>query len=105
MYRPAFLLLVLTLGASAARAEEIVVRQKDREFSMPAATLNRGDKLKFVNDDTIAHNVLITGPKGETQDSGVQNPGESAVISFDKSGTYKIECGIHPHMQMSVTVK
>lgn len=105
MLRPALLSLLLTLAAFPARAEEIVVHQKDKQFSLEKATLKPGDKIKFLNDDTVAHNVLATGPGDESQDSGVQRPGEAAVISFDKPGTYTIECGIHPHMHMTVTVK
>jgi len=105
MLRPVLAMLVIALAAPAAWADEIVVQQKDKQFSTEAATLKPGDKIKFVNDDTVAHNVLATGPGDETQNSGVQDPGQSTVVPFDKPGAYEIECGIHPKMHMSVTVK
>ena len=105
MLRSALLSLFLMLVALPAGVEEIVVHQKDKQFSLETVTVKPGDKIKFLNDDTVAHNVLATGPGNESQDSGVQRAGEAAVISFDKAGTYTIECGIHPHMRMTVTVK
>lgn len=102
---PFFALLLLALAAPVAEADEIAVGQKDKQFSMATATLKPGDKIKFVNDDTVAHNVLATDPSDATTNSGVQSPGESTVVAFDKPGTYQIECGIHPKMKMTVTVK
>src|SRR5215467_611550 len=97
--------LLAAVAASPAYADEITVGQKDKTFSMSSATLKRGDTLKFINDDTTEHNVLITGPKDELRNSGVQEPGEAATFQFDKPGTYQVECGIHPKMKMKVVVK
>jgi plastocyanin len=93
------------VAASPAYADEITVGQKNKAFSMGSATLKPGDTINFVNDDTTQHNVLITGPKEEIRNSGVQDPGEAAAFQFDKAGTYQVECGIHPKMKMSVVVK
>jgi cytochrome c peroxidase len=101
----ALTLLPVGLAAPAASADEIAVSQKDKLFSQSTATLKAGDKITFMNDDTVAHNILATGPGGATTNSGVQDPGESTVVVFDKPGTYEIECGIHPKMKMTVTVK
>ncbi len=97
--------LLAVVAASPAYADEITVGQKDKTFSMRAATLKRGDTIKFINDDTTQHNVLITGPKDETRNSGVQDPGEAAAFQLDQAGTYQVECGIHPKMKMSIVVK
>ena len=97
--------LLAAVAASPAYADEITVGQKDKIFSTNAATLKAGDTIKFVNDDTTQHNVLITGPKEEVRNSGVQEPGEAAAFQFDKAGSYQVECGIHPKMKMSVVVK
>jgi cytochrome c peroxidase len=100
----ALALLLVGLAAPAAHADEIVVGQKNKQFSLAKAMLKPGDKITFMNDDTVAHNVLATDPGGATSNSGVQDPGENAVVVFDKPGTYEIECGIHPKMKMTVTV-
>jgi plastocyanin len=96
---------IAAVAASPAYADEITVGQKNKAFSMDAAALKPGDTINFVNDDTTQHNVLITGPKEEIRNSGVQDPGEAAAFQFDKAGTYQVECGIHPKMKMSVVVK
>jgi len=97
--------LLAAVAASPAYADEIMVGQKNKAFSMEAATLTPGDTIKFVNDDTTQHNVLITGPREEIRNSGVQDPGEDVAFQLDKPGTYRVECGIHPKMKMSVVVK
>ena len=97
--------LVAAVAASPAYADEDTVGQKNKTFSIAAATLKPGDTMKFINDDATPHNVLITGPKDELRNSGVQEPGEAATFQFDKPGTYQVECGIHPKMKMRVVVK
>jgi plastocyanin len=105
MYRTIPTVLALTLAGAAANADEVVVSQKNRQFGEATATLNRGDKITFVNDDGVAHNVFISGADGETKNSGVQKPGEYTSFTFDKAGNFAVECGIHPKMHMSITVK
>jgi len=97
--------LMAAIAASPAYADEITVGQKDKTFSMSSATLKPGDTLKFINDDTTEHNVLITGPKDELRNSCVQEPGEAAAFQLDKAGSYQVESGIHPKMKISVVVK
>jgi plastocyanin len=105
MRRTFLALLLVACVTPVARADEITIGQKDKVFSRDAATLKSGDDIKFVNDDTVAHNILVTGPHDETKNSGLQYPGESATLAFDKPGTYDVECAIHPQMKMTVTVK
>lgn len=105
MRRTLLALLLLACAASAARAAEITVGQKDKVFSTDTATLKSGDDIKFVNDDRVSHNILVTGPHDETKNSGLQSPGESTTLTFDKPGKYDVECAIHPQMRMTVTVK
>jgi cytochrome c peroxidase len=92
-------------AAPVAAAQEVTVGQRNKQFGQDHMTLKAGDRIKFVNDDTVAHNIFVTGPGDKTRNSGVQEPGESAVLSFDAPGTYGVECGIHPEMRMTVEVK
>ncbi len=105
MYRIALIPMALALLASAAGAEEVVVTQKGKVFSVETATIKRGDTVKFVNDDTVTHNVYITGSGGEQHNNGTQEPGQSSAVAFDKPGTYTVECLVHPKMHMSIVVK
>jgi cytochrome c peroxidase len=92
-------------AAPADVADEITVGPRNKHFSRKAATLKVGDKVTFVNDDTVAHNVLVTGPGDKTRNSGLQTPGERATLGFDAAGAYNVECAIHPEMRMTIEVK
>jgi plastocyanin len=105
MYRIALAVLALALVTSAAQAEEVVVAQKGKVFSIDTATIKPGDTVKFVNDDTVTHNVYITGAGGEQHNNGTQEPGQTTVVTFDKPGNFTVECLVHPKMHMSIVVK
>ena len=93
---------IFVTGATAAA--EYVVTQKDKSFDKDSLTLNKGDSIKFVNADKIAHNIHSRSP-GDKFDLGKQNPGESTSRTFEKDGTFKVRCVIHPKMKLLVTVK
>jgi cytochrome c peroxidase len=92
-------------GAAQPAADEFTVGQRNKQFSQDRMTLKSGDKITFVNDDAVAHNIFVTGPGDKTRNSGVQEPGENATLVFDTPGSYEVECGIHPEMRMTVQVK
>jgi plastocyanin len=109
---PAPAIAAAPAAAPAAKAEtakvengEATVGQKNREFTASNVTLKTGEKVKFVNNDTVAHNVIVTSPDGKLRNSGVQEPGQSASMQFDEAGKYDVECAIHPQMRMTVEVK
>lgn len=92
-------------ASPSAAPDEVTIGQRNKQFTWNQMTLKTGDRIKFVNDDTVAHNIFVTGPGDETRNSGVQEPGGSATLAFDAPGTYGVECGIHPEMRMTVEVK
>ena len=96
-------IVVAMASVSAAMAAEVVLTQKDKAFDKSEITLNKGDSIKFVNADTIAHNVHSRS--GEKFDLGVQKPGDSSSHTFASDGTFKVRCAIHPKMKVEVTVK
>ena len=101
---PCIVALAFVSGAAvAALAAEQTVSQKGRVFSMSEAKVKKGDKLVFVNDDNVAHNVYSTSP-GNDFNLGSQAPGKSVSVTFDKAGNIDIMCAIHPLMKMKVTV-
>ena len=91
------------LGATAAVGE--IVGQKDKQFSRDALTVKAGDKVTFVNDDTVAHNITIKEPSGTNKLGTVQKPVDKSEVVFDKMGDHDIRCAIHPKMKMSVKVQ
>ena len=84
---------------------DVTVGQKNREFTVKEARVKTGGTVKFVNDDTVAHNVIVTMPGGKLRNTGVQEPGQSASMQFSDPGKYDVECAIHPQMKMTVNVQ
>jgi plastocyanin len=41
---------------------------------------------------------------GENVDLGLQKPSKLLSYKFDKAGSYRVRCNIHPSVKMSVTV-
>jgi plastocyanin len=108
---PAPSLVPATTAATTAKvgvadsSGDITVGQKNREFTVKAARVKVGGTIKFVNDDTVAHNIIVTVPGGKLRNTGVQEPGQSASMQFGEPGTYDVECAIHPQMKMMVNVQ
>lgn len=76
------------------------------EFQFGPAVLNVpvGTKVTWINDDSDPHTVtseadpkLFKSPPLDT--------GESFAFTFDKPGTYRYFCSIHPRMQGVVVVQ
>ncbi len=88
-------------GASAAVHS---ASQRGRAFLPKDLALAAGDQLTIVNDDEFTHQVYVQAD-GFNFDSGEQEPGKSATITFAKSGAFDVLCRIHPKMKLRVTVK
>lgn len=90
-------------GAALAQARlAATVGQKERSFSQEQVTLRPGQAVRFVNDDTVAHNLMVRDPAGSMRTNMLQRPGEQADVAFDAGGTYDVRCAIHPRMRMTV---
>jgi plastocyanin len=92
------------MSVSAWAATEIVVTQKDKMFSQDSATVKAGGKIKFVNDDTVTHDLTVKGPGGASKPGVQEKPGDEIELTFDESGVNEVRCLIHPKMKMSVEV-
>src|SRR5438445_12525937 len=96
----ALILVGFSVGALAASQ---VVHQQGRMFSTESVTIEKGDKLTFVNDDTVPHNIYSTS-KGNEFDLGSQPPGTTTDVAFTEAGEVVVICAIHPRMKMTVNV-
>ena len=105
----ALLALGLSLGAALAQSGAggaPVVGQKDKTFSQEAVTLKAGGSIRFVNDDTVAHNITVREAGGGGSRAGaLQRPGEESTVAFPNAGEHEVRCAIHPRMRMAVTVQ
>ena len=91
--------------ASVAHAAEVAVSQANQQFSDETLKLKAGDVVAFKNADTVTHNIQIVNSDGDTDDKGLQKPGETLKATFAKAGDYKVRCGIHPAMKIKVSVE
>ena len=93
--------------ALAAYAAETTIVQAGQAFSQTEITIAAGDHLKFANQDDVKHNIVVEAADDEdnSKDMGVQPPGGSVVVPFDKAGAFNVRCHIHPDMLLHVTVK
>ena len=95
------------LGSGAALlafAEEVIVGQKDKVFSVQTITVKKGDSIVFVNDDSVSHNVFSRS-EGNKFNLKMQKPGERKSVVFEAAGTASVRCAIHPSMQLEVVVE
>jgi plastocyanin len=99
----AFLLGVIV---AVQAATTITVGQHGMVFTQNAASLSRGDRIVFTNEDDVIHNIHIFGPgNDDSADLGLQKPGATLTYRFDKAGAYRVRCNIHPSVKMAVTVR
>jgi len=102
-----FALLTLAGAAHTARlahaqvASNMVV-MKNFDFSPMTITIKAGGSVTWKNLDGEPHTV--TSVDGRFR-SGALDTNDSFTFKFDKPGTYKYLCSIHPKMMAAVIVK
>jgi plastocyanin len=91
-----------TATPAAAAANAVVI--DDFRFGPAVLTVAVGTKVTWTNDDSDPHTVtsaadpkLLKSPPLDT--------GDSFAFTFDKPGTYRYFCSIHPHMQGTIVVQ
>ena len=96
--------LIILAGLSVgALAASLTVHQQGRKFSSDSVTIKTGEKLTFVNDDTVPHNIY-SASSGNEFNLGSQAPGTSTEVAFTEAGDVQVLCAIHPRMKMAVKV-
>ncbi|MBI1779478.1 MAG: cupredoxin domain-containing protein [Proteobacteria bacterium] len=102
--RAIVLAAMLSAGmAGPLRAAEHSVTMAFAGYSPAALTARVGDVIRFKNDDGEGHEVLVP-TKGFGVDLGLQKPNETTELMLLKAGAFDVECVIHDHMHMRVTV-
>lgn len=93
----------LFAAGAAGAGQEHVVSQKNKSFSVRKLAVKAGDSVRFVNDDSFAHNVFsLSAPK--SFDLGSFGNGGAKSVTFDKPGTVEVECAVHPAMRLEIEV-
>lgn len=83
--------------------EEIIVGQKNKAFTVEELKIQKGEAVKFVNQDSFFHNVFSLSD-AKLFDLGSFPQGEGRSVTFDEVGTVEVECAIHPDMHMVIQV-
>jgi plastocyanin len=99
----AFLAGGITAYAAVAYAAQHQITEKGKVFSQAEISIKVGDAVVFVNDDTIAHNVMSNDPANKFN-LGLLKPGSSMSVTFNATGDILVICAIHPTMKMHVKV-
>ena len=95
--------LCTAVGLSFAfAAVDHTISQKGKVFSEKKLELSVGQTVNFINDDAVKHNIIV---KKLEFNGGIAEPGEETKVTFDQAGKFKVRCGIHPKMKMTVQVK
>jgi plastocyanin len=76
--------------------------QKGMRFTPHVMAITVGDTVKFLNHDSLVHNVY--SPDNDTYNLGSFKQDEERTHTFDKAGVYSQLCSIHPEMLAFVFV-
>lgn len=99
----ALLLISALLTTSfAAGADESVVSIHEFMFSPTAVTIAAGTTVRWKNLDGEPHTVRSIDA---TFKSDALDQNDSFTYKFDKPGTYRYVCSIHPQMVGTIVVK
>jgi plastocyanin len=91
-------LLMAGIGHAAPNTE---VQIRDFAFEPQSLPVAIGSEVTWVNDDEEPH--LVVGPAGDFKSQPLDT-GDRFSFRFDKPGTYKYFCSLHPHMIGTIIV-
>jgi plastocyanin len=88
-------------GEAASPATE--VSMEGIKFNPTEVTVEVGDTVSWVNDESIGHDV--TADDFQSGEPGGMEGGATFEHTFDSAGTFDYVCSVHPGMKGTVTVK
>lgn len=91
-------------AASAAGCPKPCVVMKDVAFGPTALTVRVGQKVTWVNQDSVVHDVVSTVP-GQGPHSALFGQGGRYSFTPTRPGRIAYVCTVHPNMQATLTVK
>jgi plastocyanin len=92
--------VILAAFAGPALAVDKFVTMYANEFRPRTVTINAGDKVTWVNDDDVEHDAV-----GNGWSTSLLGYADSASVRFNRAGTYRYRCSIHPTMRGTVVVR
>ena len=95
-------------GTSAQQAEQVAaagsveIAIQGFKFVPPSLTVAPGTAVTWTNNDEEPHNVV--SPDRVFRSKAIDG-GEKFTAVFDKPGTYKYLCAVHPQMRGEIIVR
>ncbi len=93
--------LLLSMLATCAQAEEMMVDIEGFAFQPATLTVPPGTTVTWTNQDNAPHTVTSTDGKF---DSGSLSKGQEFSFNFTEPGVYDYHCKIHPSMRGQIEV-
>ena len=97
-----FTTLMLLAGTRGAAAEDVSILIKNFDFGPMNVTVARGTTVVWKNLDGEPHTVASADGLFRSQ---ALDQNDSFRFTFEKPGTFRYICSIHPNMKASITVK
>ncbi|HEY7976724.1 MAG TPA: cupredoxin family copper-binding protein [Rhizomicrobium sp.] len=97
-----FMLTALCLSVASPAFADATVTIKNFDYSPMMLTVKAGDTVTWKNLDGEPHTVVSTDGLFRSK---ALDENDSFAFKFDKPGTYKYVCSIHPKMVATVTVQ
>ncbi len=89
--------------SAPAAVEGNRVGMKDLQFEPKDITVKAGEKITWVNEESVPHNVVNT-QEGQQPKSELFNEGGTYAFTPTKAGKISYVCTIHPGMEGSLDV-
>lgn len=90
-------------GGGSSSGDTVTIDMKNIKFAPTDATVKVGQTVKWVNQDTVDHDVVAKS--GADFKSDLFGNGKSFEWKADKAGTVNYVCTVHPGMAGTLTVK
>jgi plastocyanin len=100
-FAAALLLALVSALPGSARAANLEVKIDNFTFGPQKLTVKVGDTVTWINGDDIPHTVVSVGKfRSKALDTD-----DKYSFTFTAPGNYEYFCGLHPHMQGTITVQ
>jgi len=104
-------LVLMFLGASCFKSNSSSqpvttsqVKIKDFKFNPQTVEISQGTVVTWQNQDLVEHQIQSDGDLADLL-SGVIDQNGTFSFTFDKTGTWKYHCNLHPEMKGTVVVR
>ncbi len=88
-------------AAALDPSQPVVISLKSLRFSPSKVTVKVGQRVDFVWQESVAHNVIFDAKR---KSKTVSRKGTIWSTTFDAPGTFKYKCNLHPGMNGQITV-